>query len=108
MGHQVYYQSSWDMREIEAGIDYYKPDLLITVGIDKPVFNPALNVIPALCEKIRTAAHLLGDGRQNPFRRHIAAVCSTHQAGHRLDHSSGMRTQIPRAGNGLGIFQFCS
>ncbi len=51
MGHQVYYQSSWDMREIEAGIDYYKPDLLITVGIDKPVFNPALNVIPALCEK---------------------------------------------------------
>lgn len=53
MGHTLYYQSSWNMKEIEAGIAYAKPELLITVGIDKPMFDPALDMLPALCRKYK-------------------------------------------------------
>nr|WP_160327845.1 glycosyltransferase [Paenibacillus sp. 32O-W] len=39
------------MKEIEAGIAHFRPEMLITVGIDKPMFDPSLDVLPELCEK---------------------------------------------------------
>jgi len=51
MGHQVFYHTSWNMREVEAGIAYFRPDILITAGIDKPMFHPDLAEIPELCDK---------------------------------------------------------
>ncbi|WP_081413484.1 CgeB family protein [Aneurinibacillus terranovensis] len=52
-GNQLFYQSSWNLEEIEAGIAYCKPDLLFTVGCDLPLFNPALDYLPELCRKYR-------------------------------------------------------
>lgn len=51
MGNEIYYQSSWHFPEIEAGIAYFKPDILLTVGCDIPLRNPALEIVPSLCEK---------------------------------------------------------
>ncbi len=52
MGHQVCCQTSWNLREIEAGIAYFQPDLLVTVGFDKPM-EPTLDMLPELCKKYR-------------------------------------------------------
>ncbi|SCY57593.1 Spore maturation protein CgeB [Alkaliphilus peptidifermentans DSM 18978] len=51
MGHKLTYQSSWVSKEIEAGIDYFKPDILITVGYNKPLFHRFAEEIPKLCKK---------------------------------------------------------
>ncbi|NGQ95718.1 glycosyltransferase [Brevibacillus sp. SYP-B805] len=48
-GNRICYQCSWNMREIEAGIAYFRPDILITVGCDLPLHSPDLNDLPALC-----------------------------------------------------------
>jgi len=53
MGHRICYQTSWKFNEIEEGIRFFKPDILITVGIDRPMFDPSLDVIPELCKKYR-------------------------------------------------------
>ncbi|OAB35273.1 hypothetical protein PMSD_13155 [Paenibacillus macquariensis subsp. defensor] len=78
LGHSVYYQSSWEMREIEAGIVHFKPDLLITVGIDKPMFHSSLDVIPELCSKYgllhiywATEDKIHYDGISLPFVRRV-------------------------------------
>ncbi|WP_187273967.1 glycosyltransferase [Paenibacillus sp. N3.4] len=78
LGHSIYYQTSWEMREIEAGISYFKPDLLITVGIDKPMFHPSLDVIPDLCHKYgllhiywATEDKIHFDGISVPFVRRV-------------------------------------
>lgn len=51
MGNEIYYQSSWNFSEIEAGIRYFRPDILLTVGCDIPLRDPSLMIIPSLCEK---------------------------------------------------------
>lgn len=51
LGNQLYYQSSWNFHEIEAGIAYFKPDILMTVGCDIPLREPTLNILPELCRK---------------------------------------------------------
>lgn len=51
LGHRISYQSSWNMTEIEAGIAYFQPDILITVGLDIPLRSPTLDVIPEICRK---------------------------------------------------------
>lgn len=53
MGHRVCCQPSWNMKDIEAGIRYFKPDLLITVGVDVPMSAANLENIPELCRKHR-------------------------------------------------------
>lgn len=53
MGNPVFYQSSWNMREIEAGIRYFKPEILLTVGCDEPLTSPSLNRLPKIAEKHR-------------------------------------------------------
>lgn len=50
-GHKLFYQSSWNRREIEAAIAYFRPEILITVGYDKPMAEFPLEVIPDWCEK---------------------------------------------------------
>lgn len=52
-GHRVCYQTSWDMNEVEAGIRHFQPDLLITVGFDKPMHEAPLERIPEICRKHR-------------------------------------------------------
>lgn len=51
LGHKLYYQSSWNQQEIEAAIAYFQPEILITVGYDKPMAEFPLEVIPDWCEK---------------------------------------------------------
>ncbi|HZG15552.1 MAG TPA: glycosyltransferase [Candidatus Bathyarchaeia archaeon] len=51
IGHRIVYQSSWNMKEIEAGIAHFKPDILITVGCDIPLRSPSLDILPELCRK---------------------------------------------------------
>ncbi|NLM52303.1 MAG: glycosyltransferase [Firmicutes bacterium] len=52
LGHQVFFQSSWHDKEIEAGIAYFKPDILLTVGYNRRLFR-YLERLPALCKKYR-------------------------------------------------------
>lgn len=52
-GHRIYYQPSWNWAEIEAGIAYYRPDLLITVGSDLPLRTSAISNLPLLCQKYK-------------------------------------------------------
>ena len=51
LGHQIMYQSSWVPAEVEAGIAYFKPDILITVGFNYSLFGNFLDIIPKLCKK---------------------------------------------------------
>lgn len=51
MGHLIYYQASWKMNEIEAGIAYFKPDILISIGLDIPLRNASLSRLPEFCRK---------------------------------------------------------
>lgn len=51
LGHDIAYQSSWNFAEIEAGIAYFKPDILLTIGCDIPLRDPALDILPHLCTK---------------------------------------------------------
>ncbi|ABR49571.1 spore protein [Alkaliphilus metalliredigens QYMF] len=51
MGHEIMYQSSWVPEEIEAGISYFKPDILITVGYNRRLFSPFADKISGLCKK---------------------------------------------------------
>lgn len=53
LGHRVYCQPTWNLQEIEAGIRHLKPDILITVGYDKPMIEAALERIPDLCNAYR-------------------------------------------------------
>lgn len=53
MGHQVYYQASWKMNEIEAGIAYFKPDILLTIGLDIPLRSETLSMLPEFCRKYK-------------------------------------------------------
>ncbi|WP_028988223.1 CgeB family protein [Thermicanus aegyptius] len=53
MGHQLFYQSSWNMKEIEAGIRYFRPEILLTVGCDAPLTAPTLAVLPEIAMKYR-------------------------------------------------------
>ncbi|QOY34215.1 CgeB family protein [Anaerobacillus isosaccharinicus] len=53
MGHKIFYQSSWVPEEIEKGIAFFKPDILLTVGWDLPLTYPFLDTLPALCEKYK-------------------------------------------------------
>lgn len=53
LGHKVAYQSSWEPKEVEAGIAYFKPDILITVGYNGPLFSRFKEIIPQLCDKYR-------------------------------------------------------
>ncbi|GAA4707176.1 CgeB family protein [Brevibacillus fulvus] len=50
-GNQVFYQTSWNMREIEAGIAYFKPDILLTVGCDLPLYGLKEGELAELCRK---------------------------------------------------------
>ena len=52
LGHQVSFQSSWHDEEIEAGIAYFRPDILLTVGFNRRLFR-YLERIPVLCKKYR-------------------------------------------------------
>ncbi len=51
LGHEIYYQSSWVPEEVEAGIAYFKPKILITVGFNRKLFGGFLDIIPGLCKK---------------------------------------------------------
>lgn len=51
LGHEITYQSSWVHEEVEAGIAYFKPDILITVGFNRRLFSRFLDKIPPLCKK---------------------------------------------------------
>ncbi|MFZ7102545.1 MAG: CgeB family protein [Peptococcaceae bacterium] len=51
LGHKITYQSSWLPEEVEAGIAYFKPDVLITVGYNRPLFFRFADKIPILCKK---------------------------------------------------------
>lgn len=51
LGHTIYYQSSWVPKEIEAGIAYFQPDILLTIGWDIPLTDPFLASLPELCKK---------------------------------------------------------
>ncbi|OEH86536.1 hypothetical protein BHU72_13075 [Desulfuribacillus stibiiarsenatis] len=51
MGHEIFYQSSWISKEVEAGIAYFRPDILITVGFNYSLFGGFLEKIPDLCKK---------------------------------------------------------
>jgi spore maturation protein CgeB len=51
LGHQVFFQSSWRMEEIEQGISHFKPDILITVGCDSPLYIPSIDSLPDICRK---------------------------------------------------------
>ncbi len=53
LGHQIFYQSSWDPKEVEAGIAYFKPDILMTVGYNHALFGGFLERLPTLCQKYR-------------------------------------------------------
>ncbi|WP_161524649.1 CgeB family protein [Alteribacter lacisalsi] len=51
LGHQIFFQSSWKLKEIEAGIAHFKPDILLTVGCDIPLRGPVPDQLPTLCRK---------------------------------------------------------
>jgi spore maturation protein CgeB len=51
LGHQLTYQSSWVPEEVEAGIAYFKPNILITVGYNRPLFSRFADKLPGLCKK---------------------------------------------------------
>lgn len=51
LGHKIFYQSSWVPQEVEAGIAYFKPDILLTVGYNRPLFHRFASIIPQLCHK---------------------------------------------------------
>ena len=51
MGHKIFYQSSWLPAEVEAGIAYFKPHILFTVGCDIPLHAPFLDRLPELCRR---------------------------------------------------------
>lgn len=51
LGHKLYYQTSWELREIEAAIAYFRPEILITVGYDKPMVEFPLETVPEWCRK---------------------------------------------------------
>lgn len=53
MGHQMYYQSSWNMKEIEAGIRFFRPEFLVTVGYDKPMAEASVDRIRELCKQYK-------------------------------------------------------
>ena len=51
LGHKIYVQSSWRQPEVEAGIKYFRPHILLTIGYNKPLFNRWKNSINPLCKK---------------------------------------------------------
>lgn len=51
LGHRVFYQSSWMPEEIEAGLAYFQPDILLTVGCDIPLRSSFPDDLPQLCRK---------------------------------------------------------
>jgi len=51
LGHQVFFQSSWILEEVEAGIEYFRPDILVTVGYNKPLFSRFADKLLAICKK---------------------------------------------------------
>jgi len=53
MGHKIMYQSSWKYEEVEKGIAYFKPDILITVGYNRKLFSKFADKLPELCKKYR-------------------------------------------------------
>lgn len=52
LGHEIMYQTSWRNDEIERGIAYFKPDILLTVGFNRRLFRFA-DRIPELCRRYR-------------------------------------------------------
>lgn len=53
MGHKIMYQSSWKYEEVEKGIAYFKPDILITVGYNRKLFYRFADKIYGLCKKYK-------------------------------------------------------
>ncbi|UNC92301.1 CgeB family protein [Candidatus Contubernalis alkaliaceticus] len=51
LGHKIYFQSSWSPQEVEKGIAYFKPKILITVGFNRKLFGGFLDLLPGLCHK---------------------------------------------------------
>ncbi|SNR85277.1 Spore maturation protein CgeB [Anaerovirgula multivorans] len=51
MGHKIMYQPSWVPKEVESGIAYFKPDILITVGYNRRLFSLFADRIAGLCKK---------------------------------------------------------
>ncbi len=53
LGYEVFFQSSWNLEEVDAGLRYFRPDILITVGYNTSLFSYFADLIPALCKKFR-------------------------------------------------------
>ena len=53
MGHKIMYQSSWVYEEVEKGIAYFKPDILITVGYNRRLFYRFADKLAGLCKKYK-------------------------------------------------------
>lgn len=51
LGHEIMYQSSWIPDEVEKGIAYFKPDILVTVGYNRRLFSRFIDIVPRLCRK---------------------------------------------------------
>lgn len=52
LGHEIMYQTSWRHDEVERGIAYFRPDILITIGFNRRLFRFA-DRIPELCRRYR-------------------------------------------------------
>ncbi|WP_456298070.1 CgeB family protein [Alkaliphilus pronyensis] len=53
LGHSLALQSSWSPEEVEAGIRIFKPNILITVGYNRPLFNRFSRKVHELCSKYK-------------------------------------------------------
>ena len=51
LGHKIMFQTSWNYDEVERGIAYFKPDILVTVGYNRRLFNRFADRVPELCKK---------------------------------------------------------
>lgn len=53
LGHKIMFQTSWNYDEVEKGIAYFKPDILVTVGYNRRLFNRFAGKVLELCKKYR-------------------------------------------------------
>lgn len=51
LGHEIFYQSSSSLKNLEAGLSYFKPDILLTVGYNRKLFGVFKDHIHTLCKK---------------------------------------------------------
>ncbi|WP_026478017.1 CgeB family protein [Alkaliphilus transvaalensis] len=51
LGHKIMYQPSWNLKEVEKGISYFNPDILVTVGYNRRLFSKFIDLVPKLCKK---------------------------------------------------------